>query len=65
MQQSHLFPMVRANVQRLLNGYLQAAAITDDIDHYIVPPALPGRSGVLGAFALAEMAAQQAQGVVA
>jgi fructokinase len=65
MQQSHLFPMVRANVQRLLNGYLQAAAIIDDINNYIVPPALPGRSGVLGAFALAEMAAQQAHGVVA
>lgn len=56
MQQSHLFPMIRRKVQTLLNRYLQRAAITDDIDSYIVPPALPGRSGVLGAIALAEMA---------
>jgi fructokinase len=66
MQQGHLFPMVRAKVQKLLNGYLQRAAITDEIDSYIVPPALGGRSGVLGAIALAEMAAQgKAAGVVA
>ena len=57
MQQSHLFPMIRNKVQTLLNGYLQRAAITSEIDQYIVPPALPGRSGVLGAIALAEMAA--------
>lgn len=56
MQQSHLFPLVRRKVQTLLNGYLQRAAITDDIDSYIVPPGLPGQSGVLGAIALAEMA---------
>lgn len=58
MQQHQLFPLIRSKVQTLLNGYLQRAAITDDIDTYIVPPALPGRSGVLGAIALAEMAAQ-------
>ena len=58
MQQLQLFPLIRAKVQTLLNGYLQRAAITDDMDSYIVPPALPGRSGVLGAIALAEMAAQ-------
>ena len=57
MQQSHLFPMIRNKVQTLLNGYLQRAAITSEIDQYIVPPALPGRSGVLGAIALAEMSA--------
>jgi fructokinase len=65
MQQSHLFPLVRANVQKLLNGYLQRAAITESIDDYIVPPALPGRSGVLGALALAEMAAQNELGAAA
>lgn len=58
MQQIHLFPMIRAEVQQLLNGYLQRAAITDDINNYIVPAALAGRSGVLGAIALAQMAAQ-------
>ena len=65
MQQSHLFPMIRRKVQTLLNGYLQRAAITDDIDSYIVPAALPGRSGVLGAIALAEMAVSASAGAVA
>ena len=65
MQQSHLFPLIRSEVQTLLNGYLQRAEITDAIDTYIVPPAWPGRSGVLGAMALAEMAANtnQARGM--
>lgn len=58
MQQSQLFPMIREKVQKLLNGYIQSNAITRDIDQYIVPPALGGRAGVLGAIALAEMAAQ-------
>lgn len=58
MQQEHLFPLIRAEVQKLLNGYVQRAAITDTIDQYIVPAALSSRAGVLGALALAEMAAQ-------
>jgi fructokinase len=57
MQQEHLFPLIRSKVQAQLNGYLQRAAITDDIDNYIVPAVLSGMSGVLGAIALAEMAA--------
>ena len=65
MQQSHLFPMVRQKVQKLLNGYLNRAAILDDIDNYIVPPALQGRSGVLGAIALAEMAVKANVGATA
>ncbi len=56
MQQPHLFPLVRAGVLRQLNGYIQSPAILDAIDEYIVPPALGGRAGVLGAIALAEQA---------
>jgi len=56
MQQAHLFPLVRRRVQELLNGYLQASAILDEIDSYIVPPALSSRAGVLGALALAQQA---------
>jgi fructokinase len=41
-------------VQELLNGYIQAPAIIDEIDEYIVPPALGDRAGVLGAMALAQ-----------
>jgi fructokinase len=45
---------VRPRVIELLNGYLAAPAVTEQIDHYLVPPALGRRSGVLGAIALAE-----------
>jgi fructokinase len=57
MEQQQLFPLVRAEVLRLLNGYLQVSQVTAGIDDYIVPPALGGRAGVLGALALAERAA--------
>lgn len=54
MQQMHLFPKIRANVLELLNGYVQSPAILNDVDHYIVPPGLGHRAGVLGAIALAQ-----------
>lgn len=61
MEQRHLFPLIRAGVQDLLNDYVQAPEILDHIDGYIVPPVLRGRAGVLGAIALAESAIE-AQG---
>ncbi|MGD9723977.1 MAG: ROK family protein [Pirellulales bacterium] len=54
MSHEPLFPLVRGNVQQLLNRYVQAPAVLDDIERYIVPPGLGQRSGVLGAFALAQ-----------
>jgi fructokinase len=56
MQQPHLFPMVRQQVQALLNNYIRSPAILDEIDRYIVPPGLGNRAGVLGAIALAKAA---------
>ena len=56
MQQPHLFPMIRHETLALLAGYVQAAEIVEHIETYITPPGLGGRSGVLGALALAEMA---------
>ena len=56
MQQEHLFPMVRRELASLLNGYIRASALIDDIDQYVVPPLLGNRAGVLGAIALAERA---------
>jgi fructokinase len=53
MSHAQLFPLIRGNVQTLLNHYVQSPAITAQIDHYIVPPGLGDRSGVLGAIALA------------
>ena len=57
MKQRQLLPLVRTEVQALLNGYVQAPEILDDIERYVVPPALGDRAGVLGAIALAERAA--------
>ena len=58
MEQLHLFPMIRRKVRELLNGYVNMAAITQENETYIVPPALGNRSGVLGAIALAELVAE-------
>lgn len=57
MQQSQLFPLVHRQVQMLLNGYVQSPQILQAIDSYIVPPVLGNQAGVLGAIALAELAA--------
>lgn len=56
MQQPALFPLVRAKVRQMLNGYIQMPQVGDRIDDYIVPPALGSRAGVLGAIALAQRA---------
>lgn len=59
MERSFLFPMIRPKVQELLNGYIQVPAITEEIEETIVPPALGGRAGVLGAMALAMRALER------
>lgn len=53
MSQSQLFPLIRKKVLALLNGYVQSDTLLSAIDHYIVPPALGGQAGSLGAVALA------------
>ncbi|RPI29976.1 MAG: ROK family protein [Chloroflexota bacterium] len=53
MQQAQLFPMTRQRVVEILNSYVSSPAITQEIDAFIVPPALGSRAGVLGAIALA------------
>lgn len=57
MEQRHLFPKVRQYVRQILKGYIQSSTILEDMDRYIVPPALGNRAGVLGAIALARWAA--------
>jgi len=56
MAQAQLFPLVRRRVLELLNGYVQSPRLLEQIDMYIVPPALGRRAGVLGALALARQA---------
>ena len=53
MQREFLFPEIRRRVRELLNGYVSSKNISENIDNYIVPPALGNQSGSLGAIALA------------
>ncbi len=55
MEQLQLFPMIRAEVVRLLNGYIQHPMILNNIDEYITPPVLGNRAGACGAMALAKL----------
>jgi fructokinase len=52
MNQRHLFPLIRAEVQGLLNDYVQDTALLEEIDNYVVPPGLGNQAGVLGSLAL-------------
>jgi len=54
MQVEQLFPLVRDEVQTLLNNYIQVPEIIEQVDSYIVPPLLGGQAGVLGSIALAQ-----------
>ena len=56
MEQPQLFPLVRQKTLAALNGYVQSPTILDNINTYIVPPALGNQAGVLGASALGMMA---------
>lgn len=62
MEQVHLFPIIREKTQLELNGYIQAKEILEKINEYIVPVALEGKAGILGAFVLAEQALRNQQG---
>lgn len=56
MHQPSMFPMLRAELLRVLGGYVRMPQIEQQIESYVVPPALGDRAGVLGAMALAEQA---------
>ncbi len=51
-----LLPAVRWAVLERLAGALDGTAVADDVDSYVVQPALGSSSGVLGAMAMAELA---------
>jgi fructokinase len=54
MERSVMLPLIRDEVQILLNNYINSPEITKNIDNYIVTPKLGQYAGVLGAIALAE-----------
>ncbi|BBH22926.1 putative fructokinase [Paenibacillus baekrokdamisoli] len=53
MHQMHLFPMIREEVKKNLNGYISAQALLEGMDDYIVPPGLGDNAGLSGSLALA------------
>ena len=57
MTPGHLIEKVRAKFVDYMNGYLPPS-ITSEMKNYIVLPQLNGRSGLVGALAMAETAAQ-------
>jgi fructokinase len=57
LQLEGLMDAVRASVLKRLSGALDGVDMVERIDQYIVPPGLGASSGVLGALALAELAA--------
>lgn len=52
MKQAQLFPLIRKEVKKLLNGYVDKKEILEDIDNYIVAPALGDNAGLCGSIAL-------------
>lgn len=56
MKQPQLFPLIQKQLVKLLNGYVQHAALTTDIGSYIVSPGLGDNAGLCGALALARKA---------
>ncbi|MGN0297999.1 MAG: ROK family protein [Lachnospiraceae bacterium] len=55
MHQMQLFPMIREEVKKQLNGYLDTPELRD-LDNYIVPASLHDDQGIMGAIKLAMMA---------
>jgi fructokinase len=58
MAQERLFPAIRQRMQHWLGGYIDSAETLEDVDRYVVPPALGARAGILGAIGLAMSAAE-------
>jgi fructokinase len=56
MERPGLLAAVRTRLIELNAGYLETPMIGDEIDHYVVAPALGDQAGVLGAIALAQAA---------
>jgi fructokinase len=59
MHQEQLFPMIRAEVKKNLNGYVAHEAVKTGIDDYIVPPGLGDNAGLCGSLALGLQAARK------
>jgi len=64
MRQYWLFEMIRKDLSQLLNGYVRAKELMENLDQYVIPPGLGNRSGIIGALVLAEQAYQKQRELV-
>jgi len=55
MNQRHLFPMIRKELKKLLNGYVALP----DLENFIVPPELDNNAATIGCFILAQQAGKK------
>ncbi len=60
MHQEQLFPMIRKEVARLLNGYIRTSQM-EDLDQYIVPASLQDKQGIMGCIQLAKLELQSSR----
>jgi fructokinase len=58
-QQQWLLALIREELVRLLNGYVQSTELTRNLDQYVVSAILGNRAGIAGALALAQRAYQE------
>ncbi len=54
MHQEQLFPLIRKEVKRLLNGYIKTQQL-EKMDQYIVPASLNDNQGIMGCIRLAHL----------
>ena len=54
MPQEQLFPLIRKEVIRLMNGYIKTQQL-EEIDQYIVPASLQDNQGIMGCLRLAAL----------
>ena len=57
MEHPQLLPMIRSQVRERLNSYMAVPQITTNINQYVVSPQLGNKAGIMGAFVLAQQAA--------
>lgn len=55
MHQKQLFPLIRAQFAKMMNGYIKTKELKN-LDYFIVPSSLRDNQGILGCLKLAESA---------
>lgn len=60
MHQMQLFPMIRENVKKMMNGYINTKEM-QNLEDYIVPASLHDDQGIMGCLELANIALREAE----